>query len=260
LTLGYERRGSGPPLLLLHSLGADRSVWLPVLDRLARERDAIAVDLPGFGSSAALPGGVPPTPRALALAVASFAAELGVEHPHVAGNSLGGWVALEMALAGAAGSVTAIAPAGLWPRPLGPKPALARGVARAAAPLLAALMASRRGRRLALAGTMAHPERVPRADALRLVRAYAAAPGYETVNAAMRGGRFEGLERIKVPLTFGWPDRDRLVARPPRLPAHARSVVLRDCGHVPMWDDPVQVAALLLAGSARAYEGMAKTL
>jgi pimeloyl-ACP methyl ester carboxylesterase len=97
---------------------------------------------------------------------------------------------------------------------------------------------------------MAHPERVPRRDALRLVRAYAASPGYETVNAAMRAGRFDGLERLHVPLTFGWPDRDRLVARPVHLPRHARNVVLHDCGHVPMWDDPDQVAELLLAGSA----------
>jgi pimeloyl-ACP methyl ester carboxylesterase len=82
------------------------------------------------------------------------------------------------------------------------------------------------------------------------VRAYAAAPGYDTVNAAMRAGRFTGLDRIRVPLTFGWPDRDRLVARPAHLPAAARNVVLHDCGHVPMWDSPEQVASLLLTGSA----------
>jgi pimeloyl-ACP methyl ester carboxylesterase len=111
------------------------------------------------------------------------------------------------------------------------------------------LLATERGRRLALGATMAHPERVPPREALRLVRAYAAAPGYDTVNAAMRAGRFEGLDQIDVPLTFGWPDRDRLVARPGRLPSSARNVVLHDCGHVPMWDSPDQVADLLLAGS-----------
>jgi pimeloyl-ACP methyl ester carboxylesterase len=181
--------------------------------------------------------------------VASFADDLGVGRPHVAGNSLGGWVALQMALEGAAASVTAIAPAGLWPRALPPKPSIARGVARAATPVLAAVLATEGGRRLALGATMAHPERVSRRDALRLVRAYAAAPGYDMVNAAMRAGRFEGLDRLRVPVTFGWPDRDRLVARPAHLPAAARNVVLRDCGHVPMWDSPGQVADLLLAGS-----------
>jgi pimeloyl-ACP methyl ester carboxylesterase len=250
LKLGYDRAGSGPPLVLVHSLGTDRCVWHPVLEPLARERDVIAVDLPGFGQSDPLPPGEPPEPRRLARAVASFAEGLGIERPHVAGNSLGAWVALEMALADDARSVTAIAPAGLWPRALAPKPSIARRVARAATPVLAALLATERGRRLALGATMAHPERVPPREALRLVRAYAAAPGYDEVNAAMRAGRFDGLDRVRVPLTFGWPDRDRLVARPARLPAAARNVVLRDCGHVPMWDSPEQVAALLLAGSS----------
>jgi pimeloyl-ACP methyl ester carboxylesterase len=250
VTLGYDRVGSGPPLVLLHSLGTDRCVWHPVLEPLSRERDVIAVDLPGFGESDPLPAGRPPAPAALAEAVASFVEGLGVAGPpHVAGNSLGGWVALELGASGRARSVTAIAPAGLWPHALAPKPSIARGLARAATPVLAAVLATERGRRLALGATMAHPERVPQREALRLVRAYAAAPGYDEVNAAMRAGRFEGLDRVRVPLTFGWPDRDRLVARPARLPAAARNVVLRDCGHVPMWDSPEQVAALLLAGS-----------
>jgi pimeloyl-ACP methyl ester carboxylesterase len=251
LTLGYDRVGSGEPLVLVHSLGTDRCVWHPVLDRLAQHRDVIALDLPGFGESDPLPAGLPPTPRALAAAVTSFVTELAVGRPHVAGNSLGGWVALELGLDGSVASVTAISPAGLWPRALAPKPSIARGIARAATPVLAALLASERGRRLALGATMAHPERVPPREALRLVRAYAAAPGYDAVNAAMRAGRFQGLERIAVPLTFGWPDRDRLVARPRQLPASARNVVLHDCGHVPMWDDPAQVADILLAGSVK---------
>src|SRR3954470_3794679 len=92
LRLGYDRLGSGPPLVLLHSLGTDRCVWHPVLEPLARERDVIAVDLPGFGESDPLPAGKPPAPAVLAAAVASFVAGLGVaQPPHVAGNSLGGW-------------------------------------------------------------------------------------------------------------------------------------------------------------------------
>ena len=251
MKLGYDRLGSGPPLVLVHSLGTDRCVGHPVLEPLARERDVIAVDLPGFGESDPLPAGKPPAPALLADAVASFVAGLGVdEAPHVAGNSLGGWVALELGASGRASSVTAIAAAGLWPHALAPKPSVARRIARAATPVLAAVLATPRGRQLAFATTMAHPERVPPREALRLVRAYAAAPGYDEVNAAMRAGRFKGLDRIPVPLTFGWPDGDRLIARPARLPAAARNVVLHDCGHVPMWDSPEQVTALLLEGSS----------
>jgi pimeloyl-ACP methyl ester carboxylesterase len=251
LTIAYDRRGAGEPLVLLHPLGGDRHVWDPVLDRLAQERDVIALDLPGFGGSAPLNGGSPSTPDALARAVDAFAREeLGLERPHVAGNSLGGWVALELALSERARSVTAIAPAGLWSRALGPRPTPARTLARAALPALPVLLASARARRLALAATTAHPDRVPPRDAIRLVRAYARAPGYSEVNDAMRGSLFRGLDRIRVPLTLAWPDHDRLVAPPRRLPAHARNVILRDCGHLPMWDDPAQVAAVLLAGSS----------
>jgi pimeloyl-ACP methyl ester carboxylesterase len=273
--LAHTRVGSGPPLVLLHALGADRHMWDPVLERLAAERDVIAVDLPGFGESPtlaelaragalapagggsssgvpALPDGAPVTPADLAAAVHAHLLALGLERPHVAGNSLGGWVALELALAGHAGTVTAIAPAGLWAQPLAPKRSAARTVARALRPVLPALLRSERGRRAALGSTTAHPERIPRAAALALVRAYASAPGFEAANAGMRAGRFMGLARIHVPLTLAWPEYDRLVSRPRDVPVTAREHVLRGCGHMPTWDAPAEVARVLLAGSAPA--------
>jgi pimeloyl-ACP methyl ester carboxylesterase len=159
-------------------------------------------------------------------------------------------VALELGLLGVARSVTAIAPAGLWPQPLLPRRSRARALARALRPVLPLLVRSERGRRAALSGSLAHPERIPPRAALQLVRAYADAPGFDAANAGMRAGRFTGMGRIHVPITLAWPDRDRLVARPRALPPGVREVVLRDCGHLPTWDDPAQVAAALLAGSA----------
>jgi len=250
VTLGVDRAGSGPPLVLIHGLGADRHVWKPVFERLAAEREVLAIDMPGFGQTAALNHGSTPSPTALARAVADGLTELGLDRPHVAGNSLGGWVALELALLGAVRSVTAIAPAGLWPRALGPKPSVARRVGRAALPAIPYLMKSSIARRLALTGTVGHPGRVPPEDAAALIRAYVEAPGFTAVNSAMRSLRFERLDDIDVPLTFGWPSRDRLVARPRRLPDGSRSVVLEGCGHMPMWDDPGLVADLLLEGSS----------
>jgi pimeloyl-ACP methyl ester carboxylesterase len=241
------RLGAGPLLVLLHTLGTDHRMWDPVVGRLAAEREVLALDLPGFGGSPAVDGG---SPAALAGAIAAWLEEQGVERPHVAGNSLGGWVALELALAGRAASVTAIAPAGLWSRPLGPRRSSARAAARAALPLLRPLVRWPAVRRLALAGTAAHPDRIPPADALRLIRAYATAPGFVAANDAMRAGTFTALDRIDVPVTLAWPDHDRLVARPRHLPAAVRSVVLHGCGHLPTWDDPDQVARLLLEGSA----------
>ncbi len=246
MSLAFDRAGSGPVLVLLHPLGADRHVWAPVMERLTAERDVIAVDLPGFGESASLNGSGPPTPAALAAAIAEALPD---EPCHVAGNSLGGWVALELAAAGHARSVTAIAPAGLWPEPLAPKRGIARALAKVMAPGLPALVRSPAGRRLALASTVAHAERVPPEAALRLVRAYADAPGFEAVNRAMRAGRFTRLEHLRVPVTLVWPEHDRLVARPAHLPPTVRSVALPDAGHVPMWDAPEAVAGLLLQGS-----------
>jgi pimeloyl-ACP methyl ester carboxylesterase len=246
LSLAFDRAGSGPVLVLLHPLGADRHVWAPVMERLTQERDVIAVDLPGFGESSALNGSGPPTPAALAAAVAEGLPD---EPYHVAGNSLGGWVALELAAAGHARSVTAIAPAGLWPEPLAPKRGIARALAKAIRPAVPALVRSPAGRRVALANTVAHADRVPPDAALQLVRAYADAPGFEEVNRAMRAGRFTRLEHVRVPVTLVWPEHDRLVARPAHLPPTVRSVPLPDAGHVPMWDAPEAVGDLLLQGS-----------
>ena len=112
-------------------------------------------------------------------------------------------------------------------------------------------MRSPAGRRLALAATVAHAERVSRDAALRLVQAYADAPGFEEVNEAMRARRFMGLEHIRVPVTLAWPEHDRLVARPAHLPPTVRNVMLPGAGHVPMWDTPKAVAEVLLQGSRR---------
>jgi pimeloyl-ACP methyl ester carboxylesterase len=247
VALAYDRLGQGPPLLLLHPLGADRRAWDPILDQVAQHREVLAVDLPGFGGTPPLPE--TPTPRALAETVAVFLESIGVARPHVAGNSLGGWVALELALAGHVRSATAIAPAGLWARPLTPKRGIARNLTRALLPALDRVASSGHGRRLLLARSVARPERVPAGPAAHLVRSYITAPGFTAVNDAMRAGRFDGLERIRVPVTLAWSEHDGLIRPPAWLPPTVASRVLEGCGHIPMWDGPAQVASLLLGGS-----------
>jgi pimeloyl-ACP methyl ester carboxylesterase len=246
--IAFDRTGDGPPLVLLHPLGCDRHVWDPVIERLARDRTVIAIDLPGFGESPPLTA-VKPTPRALAEAVAVQLARMDVSRPHLAGNSLGGWVALELALQEAAASVTAIAPAGLWQRRLAPKASVAHRLARALLPVGERLMHTRAGRRLLLTGSIAHPERMSSRDAAHLIRVYAHATGFVAVNNAMRSGHFSGLERIRCPVTFVWPERDRLIERPQWIPESVRNIEIADAGHIPMWDAPREVAAGLLAGS-----------
>jgi pimeloyl-ACP methyl ester carboxylesterase len=246
--IAYETVGQGPPLALLHPLGADRQVWSPVIEPLAAERRLILLDLPGFGESPPLENGTP-TPRALAGAVAELLRSLDIDSAHVAGNSLGGWVALELGLAGVTLSTTAIAPAGLWSGPLVPKPSLAHLLAGRVLPLVGPLLATGTGRRLLLSSAAANPRRIPARDAAHLVRAYARAPDFVAVNNAMRAGRFESLERIRGPLTLIWPERDGLVERPPWLPGNVRNVELADAGHIPMWDQPQRVAQVLLEAS-----------
>jgi pimeloyl-ACP methyl ester carboxylesterase len=256
MEIAHHRAGSGPPLVLLHPLGADRHVWDPVLPALTAERDVIALDLPGFGGSLPL-AGITPTPKALADAVAALCGRLGLTRPHVAGNSLGAWVGLELALAGHAASVTAIAPAGLWPEPLVPKAGLAHRLARAALPLATTAVRTAPGRSLLLGGAAARPRRIPSAAAVALVRVYAQSPGFLAVNDAMRAGRFASLERIRCPVTLVWPDHDRVVERPRWIPDQIVNVVLRDAGHIPMWDAPERVAQVLLAASSDARAGRA---
>ena len=237
--------------MLIHPLGAELVVWEPVLERVARERDVIALDLPGFGASAPLQNGALPTPQVLAGSVAAFLDELGLGRVHVAGNSLGGWVALELAKSGRALSVAGLCTAGFWKRPLGPRPgADMRRLGRALMPVMPTLLRSERGRRLVLRGSIAKPDLVPPAAAERLVRAYVTSPGFERANEAMRSAVFSGFEQIRAPVTLAWGEHDRLVARPRTTVPGWRSVTLHGCGHIPTWDNPSQVARVLLLASA----------
>ena len=248
--LAFTRVGSGEPLVLVHPLGGDRHVWDPVTPDLSADHDCIAVDMPGFGGSPALPAGVPATAATIAARIVDTLDSFGVATAHVAGISLGGWVALELGKTGRALSVTAICPAGLWPRPLGRRRNNARNTARALQPLLPLIVRSKRLRTLAFTGTMVRPSAVTATDALQRIRAYANGPGFDSANAEMRASVFTGFDEIAVPVTLAWGEQDRLVRPPSTTPAVTRSVVLTGCGHVPTWDDPAQVAALIRISTA----------
>ena len=112
----FERCGTGEPLVLIHGTGGSRSNWGPVVDRLAAHRDLLLVDLPGHGGSDPPPAGIPHTPIGYAQVLAGLLDELAIDSAHTAGNSAGGWTALELAKLGRARSVVGLAPAGLWPR------------------------------------------------------------------------------------------------------------------------------------------------
>jgi pimeloyl-ACP methyl ester carboxylesterase len=236
--------------VLIHGLGATREIWRPQIGMLARERDVIAVDMPGFGASPMLAG--PATPWALGGAVAALLDELGIDRPHLAGNSLGGWVALEMAKAGRAASTCLISPAGLWRKPLGERRVDARGWAQRLRPLVLGLTYFKPAREAMLRTSLGLPERAPAEVGRALIGAWIDSPGYEAANAEMRRYVCEDLDRITVPTTIVWGELDRLVAppRPDRRPPGSRYLQFEGLGHTPNWDDPELVAKLLLEASS----------
>src|ERR1700710_3136257 len=102
MSLAHVRRGSGPPLVLIHGIGSQWQMWEPVLERAGREREVVALDLPGFGDSDE--HRARPTVEALSGVVGEFLDVIGLAGAHVAVNSLGGGVALQLARMGEARS------------------------------------------------------------------------------------------------------------------------------------------------------------
>src|SRR5919107_4648543 len=201
--LAYSRLGAGEPLVLLHGQGLSRRSWDPVVTELARERDVIAVDLPGHGDSPRQPRGAGNTPLDQARAVAELLDQLGLASAHVAGNSVGGWVALELGRLQRARTVTALSPGGLWgrraPVVIGATMRQSRINARIVRRLAPGAPRSRPARALFMAQLSGHPSKVPYAMANQAIHDMATAPGFwETLHGAERTGFRDGAA-ISVP-------------------------------------------------------------
>jgi pimeloyl-ACP methyl ester carboxylesterase len=259
--LALTQSGAGAPLILLPPLGISRHHWDPVIPALAEHFDVLAVDVPGFGDSPALPSEVEPSPAALAGAVADFLDGLGIVNPHVVGNSLGGWVALELAALRPAASVTLLSPAGLWRRhaPLYCRVSLraSRWICRHAAGLLSRAVEYRLGRVLVLGQSHGRPGAMPPAQAGRIIRELGSCPGFDAAFRATLHRHYIARSTLQAPVTVAFGSRDRLL-----LPHQSRSLAelpsgtqvaqLPGCGHFPISDDPGAVIALITASAARA--------
>jgi pimeloyl-ACP methyl ester carboxylesterase len=228
--------------------------WRPVHDELSKDYDVIAIDLPGFGHSPALPARVTPTAAALADAVEGELDRLGVVQFHVAGYSLGARVALELATRGRTHSVIAIAPDGLGTPLERVHQAVAllsgRALAMLLAPIATPVAATGAGRSLFFAVERSRPWQLPADDARQLLLDFAEAPGYlATVQAAMFDVPTR-LERITCPVLFLQGTNDALVSmQSPRFLAFVRHAQMRwlpGLSHVPISDDPQLVASLML--------------
>jgi pimeloyl-ACP methyl ester carboxylesterase len=256
--LAFHRTGQGEPLVLLHGQGFSRRSFDPVVPALAAARDVIAVDLPGHGQSPRQPRGTGSTPRDLAVAVAELLDELDLPTAHVAGNSSGGWVALELARLGRARSVTALAPAGLWRRAAPLHLRLGMRQSRLNAKIVRRVFPNaprtRVARALAAIQVSGHPFRVPYTPARDAIQAMASAPGFRETLRGLESARFTDGAAITVPVTVAFGTRDRVLLRGvarhrDQLPDQTRWVRLPGCGHLPMFDDPVATTDLLIAAS-----------
>lgn len=261
IVVNYHRQGQGPPLLLLHGVGHHWQGWRPVIELLEGEFDLIACDSPGFGQSPPLPSGMQPTITSYADAFEWFMAELGLERPHVAGNSMGGAIGLELARRRAVASVTALSPAGFW------TPAERRfcilslqavgDVPKAIRPAVEAAARTRAGRVALFWQTFGYPTRMPAEEALATLRDAWAAPALADTLRAFASYSFQHPEELRgVPVTIAWGEHDRLLPYRTQA-ARARTLLpwaahLRlGAGHVPYWDDPAAVAEAI-RGTARA--------
>ncbi|MFI8893283.1 alpha/beta fold hydrolase [Streptomyces paradoxus] len=258
VTLSYTRRGSGEPLLLLHGIGHHRQVWDPVIPALAAERDVIAVDLPGCGASPALPDGMAHDLPTMSTVLTALFGALEIERPHVAGNSLGGLLALDLARARLVRSVTALSPAGFWNEAerryaFTVLMAMRQIARRMPPPVVERLARPAIGRTLLTSTIYARPGRRAPEAVVAETLALARAQGFSETLRSGRTVQFTD-DIVGTPVTVAWGNRDRLLL--PRQGVRAKGVIpgarlvrLPGCGHVPMNDDPALVARVVLDGS-----------
>jgi pimeloyl-ACP methyl ester carboxylesterase len=250
--------GSGTPLVLLHGVGATWRVWRPVLPLLERRHAVFAPTLPGHCGAEPLAAGVVPSVHALADGIVEQLDRAGIDRAHIVGNSLGGWLALELARRGRARSAVLFGPAGAW-RSVARMNAVAIGL-RLSFVLLArqadradAIAGRRWARRLLLATQVAHPDRIEPAEFAASIRAMKDSP---VVAPLLRVITKQPLAPLPsdppCPIRVVWAERDRIIpfehnGMPmlERVPG-AELVRLAGVGHVPMSDDPQHVARLIL--------------
>jgi len=253
-----HRGGSGSPLVCLHGFTDTWRTWDLVLPALERRHDVFAPTLPGHAGGPSLdrPFGVNEAVDALE----RMMDVAGLTSAHIAGNSLGGFLALQLAARGRATSVVALAPAGGWRRddPLFSDAIVEhftamQELARAAAPYADSIVASAEGRRRATEFITTEFEHIPAELIAHQICGVAACTDVGPVlEVAVRDGWELAAERITCPVRIVWGSNDKVLPWPSAaarfreewLP-HADWVVLDDVGHCAQLDTPLEVAELI---------------
>jgi pimeloyl-ACP methyl ester carboxylesterase len=244
----YTQDLNNPALVLVHGLGSAGNIWKTLVPQLIESFTVYAIDLPGHGQ-APLSQDEAMDPQSLAQAIVDYMAkQMNVQTMHVAGNSLGGWIALEMAAVAPEQvlSVTALAPAGLWheqPKRKLPPSLDARILAKISQyfmktayriPLLKAIGYKK----------ITHLWRELSFESCRdSVIAMARSKGYMPMWHGANGRRFESVvsEKVKLSVVFGDEDLtlpEEIAQEKSVAPAHSRWIVVDNCAHVIMWNYP----------------------
>ncbi|MBL1072986.1 alpha/beta hydrolase [Nocardia sp. 2] len=253
--LNHHRSGRGEPLVLVHGVGSLWQVWEPIIPALAEHFDVIAVDLPGFGASEPLSR---TTVSTLADALVEFLAEEGVERPHLAGNSMGGGIVLDLAARVLARSVTAYSPIGFWDTPgrVWCQQALGRAkdLVRLLGPKVSHSILSSVAGRTAFTGLVfGRPWDITPEVAVATAEGLLGATGFDDALASFTDFRLPDRSAVDtIPVTIAWGNRDILLTyatqarRAREVLTGARHVTLHGSGHTPYYDDPAGCARLLL--------------
>lgn len=245
-----------PPLLLLHGVMMSAHAWAEVAPLLSDRFEVLTPTAAGHLGGPTLEG--PATVAALTDHTERYLDDLGLDTVHVAGNSLGGWMAVELARRGRARSVCALSPAGFWTPGSPDQTASAarlrfvRHLTRASAPVTSTVMRSALVRRLSMRDIAVRGDRLsPEAATVAATDLLGCTAGLELLATTES---VAPLDPPPCPITFAWPARDRIfpqrvngeVVR--RVVPGAREVVLPGTGHVPMIDDP-ELCAQVIADS-----------
>lgn len=237
--------------------------------RLERHHDVLAPTLPGHAGGPPLTG--PVTDATLPDAVERAMDDAGFGTAHLVGNSLGGFVALQLAARGRADSVVALAPAGGWAvgddslgETLGSFVTMQEQL-RAAAPHAEAIVSTAEGRRRATRHITTRFAHIPPGLLAHQMLGAASCRGVvPMVGYASREGYRLDAERIDCPVRIVWGADDRLLPWPSAaarlrddwLP-RADWVVLDDVGHCPQLDVPLETAQLVVGFTAPPGRGRA---
>jgi pimeloyl-ACP methyl ester carboxylesterase len=233
--------------VLLHGFGESWRSWELVLPTLMRRFDVLALTLPGHA-------GGPPLDGPLADGVERALDHAGIGLAHLAGNSLGGYVALQLAARGRARSVVALAPAGGWAddayEPLLDMQLELHEQTQAAH--AEALVSTPEGRRRATRLLTVSYEHIPAELLAHTIRAMAACEAPAMIAQALRDGWTVEPDKVGCPVRFVWGAEDRLLPWPSAAARyresfpHADWVVLDGVGHSPQLDVPLEAAQLIV--------------